>query len=188
MPGSEDQPKPNRYQLYQILGVPKRIIWLNTPSIKLSDWIRHHHLPLPYAIAKKMTWLQAITHSIQKWENCWGILHFKREGSAVFAETVAGMITGDYIAFNGESCALCHKSRTGIVSQTDCTKCPLNKYTSGCSNHPDDPWGRFFYNNDPMPMIRALYHAYHDVVEKQQRRREQRVKARRFRAAQGGNA
>lgn len=60
------------------------------------------------------------------------------------------------IYFDSDSCALC----VHYAENKDCTGCPIAGDTDGCDT--DGPFGEYFFDGDPEPMIAVLERHFPD--------------------------
>ncbi len=109
---------------------------------------------------KKFTRLQAIEHSLRKWEGLTRA-NLKKHGVEPLS-FIAKVITDgeDTLRIDTTTCALCHKYQyTQPKGNFDeCAACPLYETLGkGCGDgHDDDPFTAWGVRSDPKPMIKAL--------------------------------
>lgn len=114
-----------------------------------------------------MTTVEAIRHSLKKWE---GAELKALEKHNVSKKSLKCQISDDMevFCFNAETCALCHLFLSPFSL---CEKCPLKQLTYRCNNM--HQYGAWRTDNDPIPMIEALREALKVELEKEKTIREQ---------------
>lgn len=122
----------------------------------------------PVAPKKRMSTLEAIEHSLRKWEGLRKSNLKKHDVFKIFfGDNIVESDSSECFLVNSSTCALCQKfykseiSRDedgNFVSLSNCAKCPLAKVLENPCDHGEEksPYGEFVNNGNPAPMISAL--------------------------------
>lgn len=116
----------------------------------------------PVKPRKSMTKLQAIQHSLTKWE---GLSYKNRKNHEIDLTLYGDLVENGYenrLGIDETTCALCVKymaNKEDLPEKTDvCLSCPLYKTLGKCcgAGEPDDPYTIWRDTFNPLPMIKAL--------------------------------
>lgn len=126
--------------------------------MSIKTWTNEFY---PVEPSKRMTKLQAIEHSLRKWEGLRDS-NLKKHGCVKNGRFIDDGSLGGYLAINGESCALCVKY---YDEDKECEKCPLykslgNRACDGLENE----YSQWYRNGNPLPMIKALRKLHKEVT------------------------
>lgn len=114
----------------------------------------------PVEPSPEMTDLEAVEHSLRKWEGLWKE-NLEKHGLIASSSTIREKENDcERFEIDGESCSLCVKYISRDFNRS-CGKCPLKKVND---ETPCDLWndsevsiyGEFGKNGNPEPMIKGL--------------------------------
>lgn len=125
--------------------------------MSLKTWKKEFYPKKP---SKRMSWIEAVKHSLKKWEGA--LKKNTKKHDVMYSDYAVDDIRAsddfnyDYFEFDYESCALCVKSKNTFDGDVNCNKCPLYKANKNvcCSGYGDKGYDKS--GKDPRPMIKLL--------------------------------
>jgi len=138
--------------------------------MSLKTWLVKYY---PSPATREMTWLQAVEHSIVKWQGLSQAVlarHGLRQSTCVLVDDAAD----ETFEVSSDSCALCHKTdvaSTYEVGSDSCKGCPLYEVRGNvacAAPIADDsaPYQAWVFGNDSKPMLKWLRRTRKMLLEK----------------------
>lgn len=128
--------------------------------MSLATWKKEFY---PVKPTKKMSAIEAVKHSLQKWEGLKSKNLNKHELEvSPWNSRIEEVYSAESLAVDITTCALCVKFYDHKNDENPCHKCPLylSREGNACDSYGEyeveHPYGSWVEYNNPLPMIRDL--------------------------------